>query len=274
MSRNTLPLVLSPTDLVQSLPAGVEQASSVRLIDLRPRELFEKGHIPGASLGDVSLLNRSEKPIGGLMPDVESVNTFLRQAGVQPDEHIVVYDDGLQTSAARAIWVLDAHGITASSWLNGGFRSWVLEQLPVSTSSQATVPGSLTTTFTGGNNISVDALMPLLDSPKLSILDVRTIGEFEGSDVRSAFGGHVPGAAHLEWTRLLDENGKLLSDDELKAQLSELGVAADGTVIVYCQTHQRSALTYVALRHLGFKDIKAIDGAWSNWGNREDTPKE
>ena len=115
--------------------------------------------------------------------------------------------------------------------------------------------------------------MSELNSPQLSILDVRSEAEFNGSDVRSAMGGHVPGAQHLEWTSMLDEQGRLLDDDKLQAELDARQIKTDDTVIVYCQTHQRSAVTYVALRHLGYQDVRALDGAWSNWGNRADTPK-
>ena len=116
--------------------------------------------------------------------------------------------------------------------------------------------------------------MQMLDEDSVKILDVRTPGEFAGTDVRSARGGHVPGANHIEWTSQLDDKGRLLPDEILEAQLEKAGIKPDDTVIVYCQTHQRSAVTYVALKNLGFSDVRALDGAWSNWGNRTDTPIE
>ncbi len=115
--------------------------------------------------------------------------------------------------------------------------------------------------------------MSELNTAELGILDVRSAAEYDGTDIRSAMGGHVPGARHLEWTELLDQNGRLLEDEELRAKLAPLDLPEDGIVVVYCQTHQRSAVTYVALKHLGYTDVRALDGAWSNWGNRSDTPK-
>ncbi|WP_455204598.1 sulfurtransferase [Kaarinaea lacus] len=45
-------------------------------------------------------------------------------------------------------------------------------------------------------------------------------------------------------------------------------------MIVYCQTHHRSALTYVALKSMGYKNVKGYPGSWSEWGNLTDTPVE
>jgi thiosulfate/3-mercaptopyruvate sulfurtransferase len=45
-------------------------------------------------------------------------------------------------------------------------------------------------------------------------------------------------------------------------------------VIVYCQTHHRSAHTYVMLKSLGFEKVKGYPGSWSDWGNEPNTPIE
>lgn len=274
----SLPLILNATDLDNALQNSTDAVSlhretGIRLVDLRSAEAYATGHIQGAIHADASLLNRVESPVGGLMPEPEAVNELMRSIGAETGDHLIAYDGGLETAAGRLIWVLDAYGYGASSWLSGGWRAWTAAGLSFSTRPDVVSPGSLRLDYIGENVISVDALMADLDNSDLSILDVRSENEFKGSDVRSAFGGHVPGARHLEWTSMLDEQGRLLDDKLLGGQLAELGLAGDDTVIVYCQTHQRSAVTYVALKHLGFNDVRAIDGAWSNWGNREDTPK-
>ncbi|MFW5452932.1 rhodanese-like domain-containing protein [Thioalkalivibrio sulfidiphilus] len=44
--------------------------------------------------------------------------------------------------------------------------------------------------------------------------------------------------------------------------------------MVYCQTHHRSAHTWLMLRHLGFERVRGYPGAWSDWGNAPDVPVE
>lgn len=274
----SLPLILEPAELATLLADIQTEGNTLAqahlcVVDLRTADAYSAGHVPGAVQGDASLLSRAESPMGGLMPDADQVNTFLASIGANLGDQIVAYDGGRETAAARLMWVLDAYGYEVGSWLNGGFTSWQNQNLPVTRDVPEARRGGLSLSIIGDNVISADTLMSELNSPQLSILDVRSEAEFNGSDVRSAMGGHVPGAQHLEWTSMLDEQGRLLDDDKLQAELDARQIKTDDTVIVYCQTHQRSAVTYVALRHLGYQDVRALDGAWSNWGNRADTPK-
>ena len=48
----------------------------------------------------------------------------------------------------------------------------------------------------------------------------------------------------------------------------------DAEIVVYCQTHHRSSHTFMVLRHLGYERVRGYPGAWSDWGNRQDTPVE
>lgn len=261
--------------LEQLKTAGTSLAEArICLVDMRSAEAYDLGHIEGAVNANPALINRSEPPMGGLLPEPETVNFFLQSIGARLGDQIVAYDGGLETPAARLMWVMDAYGYEAGSWLSGGYKAWVADGLPTTTEPFSPEKGDLALSLIGDNVISVDELVAELPSASMKILDVRSAGEYQGTDVRAAFSGHVPGAKHAEWTQMLDAQGRLLDDATLQGQLRELGAAHDDTVIVYCQTHQRSAVTYVALKHLGYTDVRAIDGAWSAWGNRPDTPKE
>ena len=272
------PLVLPVNELDQHLSSLQSQGKTpadagLCLVDLRSAEAYAAGHIPFAINADPSLLNRSAPPIGGLLPEQESVERFLRNIGARVGDQIIAYDGGHETPAARLVWVMDAYGFNSCSWLNGGFKAWQARHLPTSTEPFTAQPGNLSLTRIGENVIDIDQLIPELDNPQIRILDVRSAGEYQGTDLRATFGGHVPGAKHIEWTNMLDSDGQLLEDSQLQHILDTLHTSQKHKVIVYCQTHQRSAVTYVALKHLGFTDVRAIDGAWSAWGSRPDTPK-
>lgn len=274
-----LPLVLDAAqwqqtyDLLASDGSDLS-AAALCLIDVRSAEAYEAGHLPGAVHANPALLSRSEPPLGGLLPKPDAINQFLTMAGVRMGDHIVVYDGGLETAAARLVWVLDAYGYEVCSWLNGGYKAWTAAQLPTTTERATAAPGTLSLSLIGDNVMSVDELLPRLEKSDLKLIDVRSAGEFIGEDIRAAFGGHIPGAHHSEWISWLDEYGCLLDDDILIERLTAMGITPEDPVLSYCQTHQRSSVTYVALRHLGFNQALALDGAWSAWGNREDTPKQ
>ena len=280
----SLPLVVAPAQLHTHLQQ-IEQAgqtlsdAGLCLVDLRSPETYAAGHIAGAVNVNPALLNRSAPPTGGLLPEPAAVNEFLQLAGARMGDQIIACDGGLETPAARLVWVLDAYGYEAGGWLDGGYKGWIAAALPTTTEATTATKatdadkGSLELNLVGDNVISVDGLLAELDNPSIKILDVRSADEYNGVDVRAGFGGHVPNASHALWTSMLDTHGQLLDDDTLANMMTNLGISKQDTVVVYCQSHQRSAVTYVALKHLGYNDVLAIDGAWSAWGNRADTPK-
>ena len=265
----SLPTVVDPASLAAAL------SERVRLVDLRSREAWLAGRPPGAVHLEAALLNRADPPYGGLLPDRATANRIARDIGLDEGVHVVACDGGGTTEAARLVWVLNAYGVNACSWLDGGVRAWAAAGLELESGESAPpAPGTRELLPTGDALVDADTLLGELDDPALAVLDVRGAAEYAGRDVRAAMGGHVPGATHLEWTRLLDGEGRLLDDETLRARLAEANVTPDKNTVVYCQTHQRSAVTYVALRHLGFERVRALDGAWSVWGNRPDLPKE
>jgi thiosulfate/3-mercaptopyruvate sulfurtransferase len=119
-------------------------------------------------------------------------------------------------------------------------------------------------------------ILSRLGQADLALLDTRSPGEYRGLDVRAARGGHIPGAVNMNWTTAMDQARQLRfkADGELRALLEGLGVTPDKEVIVYCQTHHRSAHTYMVLKHLGYPRIRGYPGAWSEWGNDAALPVE
>jgi len=273
----------TPTELSKNGP------QALILLDVRSAEEYASAHIHGAHRLEPSLLNRSAPPINGLLPNASEVADWSARLGLQIDSTLVVYDGGKSTAAARALWVLNVYGFTNVHWLNGGLPAWVSSGQPV-TADATPAPTAVSAQSLTANPALVITNEELKakfsnaatsndspesrQSPKHQLIDARTKGEYEGSDVRSARGGRMPGAVHYEWLDMFQSDGTLQPDSELKAALAKRQLADDVPAIVYCQSHQRSAVTYVVLKHLGYKDVSALDGAWSNWGNDPTTPIE
>ena len=280
----SLPLVVNSDALNDALRghfdtqadhSGTETPQQVHIVDVRPENAYIDAHIDGAVRVDPGLLNRAAPPSAGMLPDLATANAIIRGIGVNPGDWVVAYDTGGETSAARFIWVMHAYGFDNVSYLDGGLRAWHASGYGLDNGEDEgpDSPGTLELSLRGDNVVDAEKLAQELEDPTLRVLDVRSAAEYAGTDVRSARGGHVPGARHLEWTRHLDANGALLNDAALASDFSQAGVdKKDDKIIVYCQSHQRSAVTYVALKHLGYDNVRAIDGAWSSWGNRDDVP--
>ena len=122
--------------------------------------------------------------------------------------------------------------------------------------------------------VTVDDVLAGLKRPETKIVDARSDAEYTGALVRAARGGAIPGAVHLEWTRNLDANGFFKSADELRTMYLDRGITPENEVIPHCHGGYRSAHTYLALRLIGYSNVRNYLGSWGEWGNRTDLPIE
>lgn len=244
----------------------------LRVVAVDPAGDFETGHIPGAARIGYEDITRDEPPVGGLMPDAKALSGVFSRAGIRPEDHVVVYDRTGGGGAGRLFFTLDAAGHEALSILDGGLQAWLDAGGDLETGPAEPEPSEYPVTLDADRLADRDYIAARLDDPSIKLLDVRSAPEYAGELVRAARGGHIPGAANLEWTHFKDERERIVPRDEALRLLAEQDIRPEDEVVVYCQTHRRSAHTYTVLRALGFERVRGYPGSWSEWGNRGDTP--
>ena len=261
-------------------PEALEQRlgqPDILIVDLRNPDGYAAGHIPGAVNLAYAELVRAEPPVMGLLPDTDRLSRVLSTLGLTPQHQVIAYDDEGGGRAGRLLFTLNALGHRGLMLLNGGFRAWSAEQRPLSREIPAPQPSGYQAEYRNTDAVAdKDYIRSRLGQDDFALLDARTPAEYQGQDRRAARGGHIPGAVSMNWTDAIDQRNhlRLLPDEVLKNRLGELGITADKEVVVYCQTHHRSAHTYMMLKHLGFERLRGYPGAWSDWGNDPDTPVE
>lgn len=269
-SALNLPLLIEPAALHARLADP-----ALLIVDLGDPVRYAAGHIPGALPLDYADLVRAAPPAMGLPPTEKQLSNVLSGLGLTAERQVVAYDNQGSGRAARLLWTLAALGHEQAALLNGGIDAWIASGGPLETQRQRPARSAYLARFLNPAAIAdCDDVLARLGQPEVALLDARSPAEYAGLDVRAARGGHIPGAVNLDWTAMMDGQRRLQPDPVLRELLEARGVTPDKDVIVYCQTHHRSALTYWALRHLGYPTVRGYAGSWSEWGNDPDVPIE
>ena len=267
-----LPKLVEP----ETLQIHLDNAQ-ILIVDLSSAQTYADAHIPGAIRLDYALIVAERPPAGGTLPDLAHLDKVFSAIGLTKDTHVVAYDRDGNAKASRLLWTLDVIGHQRNSLLNGGFAAWIDERRPVESGEPAARQRSdYHGAAPGPARADKEYILAHLNDPKVVVVDCRSAAEFTGADRRSARPGHIPGAVNFDWTNAVDRVRvtRMKKAGELLADLAALGVTPDMEAIVHCQTHHRSAHTYMALKSLGFARVRGYDGSWSEWGNDPNLPIE
>ncbi len=244
-------------------------------------DAYAVNHLPGA----VALNWRTDlqDPHSRDVIDRTAFETLLSAKGVRNDDTVVLYGGNNNWFAAYAYWYFKLYGHSDVRLLDGGRKTWELEQRPL-TADSATRP---TTSYTATDaNPELRAFRDdvLAAIGKTTILDVRSPQEFSGEisapphlpQEQAQRRGHVPGARNVPWSQAANDDGTFKTDDELRALYAAAGLPLDGSeTIVYCRIGERSAHTWFVLHELlDQPTVRNYDGSWVEYGSLIGAPVE
>ena len=242
-------------------------ADGLQVLDVRPRDRFAAGHIPGAhelDRGDYS----ASAPIPGLSLDAAALSTMLRDRGVEAGDKVVIVGEGPE--AYRIWWTLRTLGGLETRVLDGGVVRW----------------GELGGTLAVGpgvapepGDIELAAHAPAPDWGALdhhaTFIDARTPAEYSGAERHrsAARAGHIPGATLWPYEQALrsEDDPRLRSPEELRSAWDALGT---NEAVVYCQSGTRSSLALFGFLEAGVSEtqLQNYDGSWAEYSRLPDAP--
>lgn len=255
--------------LVDEIAAGTPP---VRLLDVRwrlnepeGRPAYLDSHLPGAVYVDLEHdLARVGEPERGRypLPDADDFAAAVRRWGIRAGDAVVVYDDNDGVAAARAWWLLRAHGIAARI-LDGGFRAWLRAGQSLARGDQISRAGDVPL---GEGALPVASIDEAAIAPREGVLvDVRAPQHYRGLAGGADPGaGHIPGAINVPTVLHIAPDGRLHDGERIAATLAAAGVVPGIPVVLYCNNAVASAHSALAFALAGI-DTRIYVGGWSQW---------
>jgi thiosulfate/3-mercaptopyruvate sulfurtransferase len=257
-------MLISPTELMKKI-----EKPDLILVDSRSYKEYSEGHIPGAVNLDFFYYHWSDTSKSGIKAFERQMENLLSFLGVTKDKTVIFYDEVSGMSAARGVWTLLYFSHVNTFMLDGGFKKWKSLDLPIETKSNGFKP----TKFSGKINKDVIAGYEYINKKigKIKLLDARSKDEYDGVTIRAARKGHIPTAINIDWILNINDDGTMKSNEDLAKMYN---FSKDDEIVTYCQGGYRAANSFLALKILGFKNVKIYLGSWGEWGNRLDLPIE
>lgn len=261
-------LLLEPTELAKS-----EVAKQFVILDVRSQEAYEKGHIPSAYRID----HDTWKAAFDGSKDVKGWSRRIGDLGIGKDTPVVVYDDIAVKDAARIWWLLRYWGVKDVRLLNGGWKTWAAMKLPTASGPAPTAKPVVFEAHAIPQRLTdKDQILELLGKEKLQVVDARSFAEFCGTEAgKNKREGAIPGAKHLEWSDLIDEEThRFKNPSAIRTLFEKAGIDPKRPTATHCQSGGRASVMAFGLELMGADDVRNYYKGWSEWGNAEGTPSE
>lgn len=250
---------------------GHLDSHDVIVVDARSRKEYLQGHIPGAVSLPVAA-TFGPAPRDDLVGNIDQISELFGNAGITREARVVVYDSGIHKDAARLFWVLEVFGHPQAQLLNGGYAGWVAVGNDISTDEYIPLQSEFVPRVDSERLATQFGTLVATRDPRITIVDVRPVAEYQGRESKSARSGHIPSAISIPASKnLVKHDGYTVyrSAEELEDLFSEIDRSKH--VVAYCNKGKDAASAYFVLRNLGY-DVSAYDGSWFEWGNDPNLP--
>src|ERR1035437_1730787 len=137
--KQELSPIIKPTELLL-----LKKTAKIVLIDASggSKERYTTSHLQGALFVDLNkqLANIKSDPSNGgrhPLPELIQFSQVLKQLGISPNSHVIIYDDkNCSNAAARFWWMLKSIGHDKVQVLDGGFDAAVKAGFPISSTTE------------------------------------------------------------------------------------------------------------------------------------------
>ena len=245
MSTSTLNL-LCDVDTLRTLI----KENKVRVIDVRKKDEYLKGHIPTA----VSL------PLADLLSDdsPESLVKILNSLGISDNTPVVVYDDTFGALASRVAWSFKFIGHKNVSLLEVTYSSWKNLGLEIEEKSNNFDKSSHSINIDYSIYADAAYVEDAHNDKNKVIIDSRERLNFLTE--------HIPNSKNIPYTMIRSKDSILRKPSELKRFMENRGIDFNSEIITYCgSVGTLSGLVFFALKTAGISNVKLYPKSFKEW---------
>ena len=270
--------LVSPVWLEENL-----ENPGIRIIEvgsMKYANSYFEGHIPGAVFWPwmESLWHPTSRDI--VSP--EGFSRLMEKSGIAHDTTIILSSNQFQY-AAFAFRICLMRGHAGTKMLHGkredvwGKERPLTKEIPVFEPTTYAVQPS-----DESSRIGRQEVLEGLDKPDRVLLDLRTPEEFLGQRVSPAWfefdhgavrKGHIPGARHLFYMEILNEDETFKPLSHIRKTYEKLGATPDKEIVCYCRLSHRGTLGWFVAKYLlGYARVRVYEGSWTEWGSLVGVP--
>ncbi|MEO1658156.1 MAG: sulfurtransferase [Pseudomonadota bacterium] len=274
-----MPAPMPPSPVVDTdwLAANIEnERLRVIEVDTDPGR-FDLGRLPHSVFWPaMSLLDDGMRTLS----DPGLLSRKFGDAGVDPDTTVVAVHGQYRATSGWLYWFMKRIGHRRVCVLDGGREKWVAEGRSLETVAADVEPTRYPSPVMDASaSATFDDAKSAIDQPDTVLLDVRTPAEYSGEVYLQAppkpgeIAGHIPGATHLSYEAVHNDDGTFKSVEELKELFERHGVTENKAILPYCAVGARSAHIWFALTQLlGYPNVRNYHGSWREWSTVPGAP--
>ncbi len=271
--------LISPAELKQL----TDGKTTISIVDTRPAEEYNQGHIPGAV--HLQWEEWCAKPPAGLSSELNepgywgrlfdaddaTVSKRLSEFGFRNKMPIVVYADGVKSKGreGRVAWMLLYYGAKDVRILNGGFHSWKSLGDTVAQSGEEPTHGpesDFTVSKDERRRVLIDGLKSLMEKdPSLLLIDTRTPREYAGGDYRyMPRMGTLPDSKLVPFASIFNDDGTFVAGEKLKKLVLE-NQEEQRNVVAFREVGVRACTVVLLMEIYAGTVVPVYDGSMMEW---------
>lgn len=255
---------------------------NLRILDLRPRADYLRGHIPGAISADY-MANRWRVPAteSGAHQTLAPSDfaSLVGGFGIDSNTHVVLYNVGEAWTdlafATEVFWLFRTMGHRRLSLLSTGFSGYARESGALVQAAEQFVDRKVYTPAPV-TDTQVSRAQVRTVRPDVSLMDARLHGQYLGINKAPVVRryGTIAGALSVpgNWVTL-DGGGVFRDADAIRRVLTFREVDPDGRIIAFGNTPASGSVGWFAVREIiGNPNVRLYPGGLAEWARDTANP--